>query len=88
MALCLNRAGRKKAFLTSSTARPAPSVPAHLLKYSIEIKQSAQKEMDSLDELLFARIDAKILALSNNPRCPGCKKLSGFEDYWRIRIGD
>lgn len=57
-------------------------------KYSIEIKQSAQKEFDALDDSLFARIDGKILALAEDPRPTGCKKLKGYKDHWRIRIGD
>jgi mRNA interferase RelE/StbE len=46
-------------------------------EYSLEIKQSAQKEMDALDDALFARIDRKIMALAENPRPAGCKKLKG-----------
>lgn len=57
-------------------------------KYSVDIKQSAQKELDALDDPLFARIDRKILALSDNPRPSGCKKLRGYKDLWRIRVGD
>jgi len=57
-------------------------------KYALRIKQSAQKELDALDDSLFARIDRKILALADDPRPAGCKKLSGFRDQWRIRIGD
>jgi mRNA interferase RelE/StbE len=57
-------------------------------KYSIEIKQSAQKELDALDDSTFARIDKKNLALAENPRPNGCKKLKGFKDLWRIRVGD
>jgi mRNA interferase RelE/StbE len=56
--------------------------------YSVEIKQSAQRELDALDDSLFARIDRKILALSDNPRPSGCKKLRGYRDLWRIRVGD
>jgi mRNA interferase RelE/StbE len=56
--------------------------------YSLDIKQSAQKELDSLDDTLFARIDRKILPLADNPRPAGCKKLKGHRDLWRIRIGD
>jgi mRNA interferase RelE/StbE len=59
-----------------------------VLRYSIEIKRSAQKELDALDDALFERIDAKILALAANPRSAGCKKLKGYKDHWRIRIGD
>ena len=59
-----------------------------MVKYSLEIKQSAQKELDTLDDALFTRIDRKILALAGNPRPAGCKKLKGYKDQWRIRIGD
>ena len=57
-------------------------------KYSLEIKHSAQKEMDALDDSLFNRIDRKILALVDNPRPAGCKKLKGYKDQWRVRVGD
>jgi mRNA interferase RelE/StbE len=38
--------------------------------------------------MLFTRIDQKILALANNPRPSGCKKLRGYKDHWRVRVGD
>lgn len=59
-----------------------------MVRHSLEIKQSAQKELDALDDTLFARIDRKILALAEDPRPAGCKKLKGYKDQWRIRIGD
>ena len=59
-----------------------------MVKYSLEIKQSAQKELDALDDALFTRIDRKILALADNPRPAGCKKLKGYKDQWRVRVGD
>jgi len=57
-------------------------------RYSLEIKQSAQKELDAVDDSVFRRIDRKILALADNPRPPGCKKLRGYKDQWRVRVGD
>lgn len=57
-------------------------------KYSLGIKPAAQKELDALDDALFARIDRKILALADSPRPSGCKKLKGYKDLWRIRVGD
>jgi len=57
-------------------------------RYSLEIKPSAGKELDALDDALFARIDRKIMALAENPRPPGCKKLKGYKDQWRVRVGD
>ena len=59
-----------------------------MAKYSLEIKHSVQRELDSLDDSVFRRIDRKILALEDNPRPAGCKKLRGYKDQWRIRIGD
>jgi mRNA interferase RelE/StbE len=59
-----------------------------VVKYILEIKRSAQKELDALDDVLFERIDAKILALAENPRPAGCKKLRGYKDQWRFRVGD
>ncbi len=59
-----------------------------MLKYSLEIRHSAQKELDALDDALFSRMDRKILALADNPRPAGCKKLKGYKDQWRVRVGD
>ena len=59
-----------------------------MVKYSLEIKSAAQKELDAMDDTLFTRIDRKILALAFNPRPAGCKKLKGYKDQWRVRVGD
>lgn len=59
-----------------------------MVSYSLYIKQSAQKELDALADTLFARIDRKILALIDDPRPAGCKKLKGYKDHWRVRVGD
>ncbi len=59
-----------------------------MANYSVVIKSSAQKELDALDDAVFSRIDRRILALAENPRPAGCKKLKGHKDQWRIRIGD
>jgi len=59
-----------------------------VIRYSLEIAESAQKELDALDDPLFSRVDRKILALVASPRPVGCKKLKGYKDHWRIRIGD
>jgi mRNA interferase RelE/StbE len=57
-------------------------------KYSLTITLSARRELDMIDNVVFARIDQKIIGLAENPRPPGCKKLRGYKDQWRIRIGD
>ncbi len=59
-----------------------------MARYSLDLKSSARKELDALDDALFIRIDRKIRALAEDPRPPGCKKLKGYRDQWRIRVGD
>ncbi|MFY9270571.1 MAG: type II toxin-antitoxin system RelE/ParE family toxin [Candidatus Manganitrophaceae bacterium] len=59
-----------------------------MARYALDIKPSAQKELDALNDALFARIDRKVMVLAEDPRPAGCKKLRGYKDLWRIRIGD
>ena len=57
-------------------------------RYKVQFREKALKELNSLDAQIVKRIWPKIWALAENPRPPGCKKLSGCDDMWRIRIGD
>ncbi|HXS55618.1 MAG TPA: type II toxin-antitoxin system RelE/ParE family toxin, partial [Hanamia sp.] len=57
------------------------------MKYLIEIKRSAQKQLAKISKPFSEAIYEKILALENNPRPTGCIKLTGREG-WRIRVGD
>jgi len=56
-------------------------------EYSIRFARSARKELEHLDASVVSRIFPKIEALAENPHPPGCRKLQGFEDLWRIRVG-
>lgn len=57
-------------------------------KYKILIKPSAVKELESIPQKKTRQqIARRIQDLSNNPRPPGAKKLSGHDRY-RIRQGD
>ena len=55
--------------------------------YELLIDRYAQKQLDKIPSPHFNRIVKAIQALSNNPRPPGCKKLTGRAGY-RIRIGN
>ena len=37
---------------------------------------------------MVARIVPRLEGLASAPRPPGCKKLSGGDNEWRIRVGD
>jgi mRNA interferase RelE/StbE len=56
--------------------------------YEIVFAASAKREFRDLSPDVIERILPKIRDLANNPRPPGCKKLHGYRDRWRIRIGD
>ena len=57
------------------------------MTYTVEIKRSAEKEMDSLAREVHRRVTAKILSLESNPRPSGIRKLQGTDGY-RLRVGD
>ena len=57
-------------------------------KYSVEVKPTARKELEALPDGLLARVIRKLDALADGPRPAGCKKLKGYGDQWRIRVGD
>jgi mRNA interferase RelE/StbE len=54
--------------------------------YSVRIKASAAKELEELPAKTRARIAARIRALGDGPRPPGCEKLSE-RDLYRVRQG-
>lgn len=57
-------------------------------KYSIVFSRRAEKDILRLPASAVERIIPEITALEENPRPHGCKKLKGYDDLWRIRIGD
>ncbi|MCZ6763053.1 MAG: type II toxin-antitoxin system RelE/ParE family toxin [Gammaproteobacteria bacterium] len=59
-----------------------------MARYSLRIKKSARKELESITTTKAdrRRIIRRIESLADNPRPPGALKLSGLERY-RIRQG-
>ena len=58
-----------------------------MASYRLLIKPSASKETEALPKQDRRRIVAKIMSLSDDPRPPGCEKLSGHDQY-RMRQGN
>jgi mRNA interferase RelE/StbE len=54
--------------------------------YRVEILRSAQRQLGKVDRQDRPGVIHAIRALANDPRPPGCKKLSG-RPAWRIRVG-
>ncbi|MEN8217151.1 MAG: type II toxin-antitoxin system RelE/ParE family toxin [Pseudomonadota bacterium] len=58
------------------------------MAYSIDFKPIAKRQLAKLHKAIQHRLEAKIDALGENPRPHGYKKLQGFENRYRIRVGD
>ncbi|OQY55339.1 MAG: type II toxin-antitoxin system RelE/ParE family toxin [Candidatus Parabeggiatoa sp. nov. 2] len=58
------------------------------MAYSIGFEPIALRQLNKLDRNIQARLRPKILALAENPRPHGVKKLRGYENTYRIRVGD
>jgi mRNA interferase RelE/StbE len=56
--------------------------------YRVALTASAEKELTKLPGDMVARIVPRLENLASNPRPAGCKKLSGGDVEWRIRVGD
>jgi mRNA interferase RelE/StbE len=60
-----------------------------LSRYTVQLTSKAGDWLRAQrDAKLQARIIAATERLADNPHPPGCVKLSGVDDVWRIRVGD
>lgn len=57
-------------------------------RWEVLLSRQAEKVMRRLPLDLLQRIDRAILALAEEPRPPGCKKLVGYDNLYRLRVGD
>ncbi len=55
--------------------------------YRLVIKRPAERDLRRLPQPLFRRINQAILALADDPRPSGTRKLKGALDGWRLRVG-
>jgi len=58
------------------------------MAYAIQFKPAALRQLENLPRDLQKRIASKIHALRDEPFPPGCRKLFGEPDTWRVRVGD
>ncbi|MFC1479648.1 type II toxin-antitoxin system RelE/ParE family toxin [Planctomycetota bacterium] len=58
-----------------------------MVKYNLEIKRSAVKELNKIPRKDLKKIIKRIKSLADDPRPADCVKLSGDEKY-RIRQGN
>ena len=59
-----------------------------MAKFSVRIKTSAVKEIEAIStKRERQRIVRRISGLGDDPRPPGCQKLAGGENRYRVRQG-
>ena len=59
-----------------------------MTRFRIEFTAAAAREIRNLDPPIRRRILAGVADLELDPRPHGCRKLAGYDNAWRVRIGD
>ena len=55
--------------------------------HKLEITRTAEKQLRRLERSEQRKVSSALLALAEEPRPRGCRKLSGYDDVYRIRVG-
>ena len=58
-----------------------------MASYRLEVSATAERQIRKLNRADQIRILKAIRKLGGNPWPRGCRKLRGFEDIYRIRVG-
>lgn len=58
-----------------------------MARFEIEITRSAEKRLRALPRSDQERLAQAMLGLADDPRPRGARKLSGYTDVFRIRVG-
>ena len=55
--------------------------------YSVEVTSTAERQIRRLARADQIRVVRAIQALGRDPRPPGCRKMTGLDEVFRLRIG-
>ena len=55
--------------------------------YEVYLERRAEKDLRRLPKEEFRKVISVIKSLAENPRPPGCRKITGSERDWRVRVG-
>ncbi len=59
-----------------------------MARYEVTFSISARKELEHLGANTVRKLFPRIEALTGTPRHRGARKVPGYPNLWRIRIGD
>jgi mRNA interferase RelE/StbE len=58
-----------------------------MARYELRVKPSVAKDLRGIPKADVKRILGRMQALRDDPRSPGCEKLSGSRELYRVRQG-
>ncbi len=58
-----------------------------MASYRLEISGTAEKQLRKLDQQDQVRVLRAVQQLAQDPHPRGCRKLAGYDDVFRIRVG-
>ena len=58
-----------------------------MTRYRVEVSATAERQIAKLQLPDRVRVLRAIRALADEPLPPGTRKLTGYEDVWRVRVG-
>ena len=58
-----------------------------MARHSVEVSATAERQIRKLQRHDQVRVLRAVAALAADPRPRGSRKLTGFDDLWRIRVG-
>ena len=59
-----------------------------IVAYRVEVEPAVDRALAKSPPQARDRILRRIEALAEDPRPPGCAKLTGLKDTYRVRVGD
>ena len=59
-----------------------------MAKYRIEVSATAEKQLKKIRREHQVRIVRSISLLASEPHPDGCRKMGGYDDIYRIRVGN
>jgi mRNA interferase RelE/StbE len=63
-------------------------MPESERRWTVIVGRQPKRTLRRLPRDLLQRIRETIGNLADDPRPPGCKKLAGYENLYRVRVGD
>lgn len=58
------------------------------MSYQVILPRPVEKQLNGLPDAIRSSVLQKLSSLEETPRPHGCVKLKGYDDEYRIRVGD